>query len=331
MAILEVKRRYIREADLTLEDREYVETFFVKTDSKQHTPREIALAAGVPRRGDPHPEDEFSICDSVVPDLADNSDRHWVVRCHYSVPEGTQPVSGDDEEAAQQPDAVIPRIQIRYVSRTEPLVKDVTGRPLLNSAGARFVDVPEVDRDYTELIISGRVRFENFDLDTSARYRNRINDGPFLNNEARTCRMINIDASTEDAEFRQQDGRILVRTVWNISILVHIRDSWDIEIVDEGHYENSSGVTGLIVVTPTSFSGLNITYDNFRPIEDADGNAIQEPVFLDGNGNRLGSGQQPVFIPFFPYETANFSDLLDQFGFPQTLAGYKVEFYKEEP
>lgn len=329
MAIIRVKERYDgSESEAQKGERKYRREYLVETDSNKHTARDIRLAPGIPRLGDLHNEDSSSRVTRVgTPQHASGSDNTWYVPVEYESIEVT--ITGTPIEEGREiinPETVLPRLQISTVDRTELLVKDINGKAVANSAGMRASTVPEVERSYREFSINGRVPFEAFTLDMTTKYSDKLNNKDFLGFAVDTVKIKNVQGQTEDSEFEQPDGTTVVRTVWVVTILGHVKESWLVRVLDEGTYKNPGAYPYVGGGEPTVFGG----YDQLEPILDANGDPVREPVLLDGSGNPLAAGGEPVFLEYVGYAKEDFDELLDALGFPKEVSGYKVEYVKQE-
>jgi len=335
MGILSVKPhfqggRFTRKKDGESSTR----VFVVQTTGRDTDAYAVGLAPRIPRIGDRHPSDSRLVCVNVDPHLQDSSENLWHVAVEY---EDEEKAGGNNNFQENEPppfDSRIPRIQIQTVDRTKPMEKDAYGKSVINSAGTRFVNVPEYEASITEISINGRCAFEKFTPKLIDEFRDKLNADQFFGYDKLKCKIKNITAVTEDLTVTLSNGKQKTTTVWSIGIQVHVQESWVLEVMDEGHLQNEGGTTGMTGYSSSPGQPVTVSYDNLKQIKDKDGEPVSEPVLLDGNGMPLCDPSEgaaacakkpPVWLPFRPYLPADFNKLFHQLGFPLVLSGYHIE------
>lgn len=343
MAILEVHPHFEGQRAGAHRDRgnTYTLVWTVLTSGRAVKAREVRLAPGIPRIGDRHPDDSSSRVVSVEPELQDNSDSFWHVTVDYEPPE-----SGSIDQSNPPPDTDpppfdpgIPRITVETVPRSVPMEKDAYGRALVNSAGTRYVNVPEVEKSLIHMTVNGRCRFDLWRPYFSRFWKDRVNSSEFLFFDPGTVRIIGLRQATEDLRFRDAGGNEVLRTVWSLGVELLIDDLWDVDVLDQGTYKNPNGVTNILMAR--QFGGntispglgaqpIGVTYANLEKITDSGGEEVVEPVLLDGAGNPLESGEEPVFTRWAGYKQADLNELFQLIQFPTDYDGYRIEIINEQ-
>lgn len=234
-----------------------------------------------------------------------------------------------------------PRIQYGTVRTREPYTVDVTGIPMANSAGQPF-DPPPM-RDVTRPTMTYTRNEPNYILGEFTPFYDGVNEGWFFGAAPGQAKIMNITGngpmSRNGIEF------------WEVTYEVHFRRTpwWLDEILDVGLDE-------LIIEITQDSNGNDIVQTKLRPITrkmevpsafqipmvlpggsggDPDAPVgppaptqtkdipITDPVFLDGQGMKLGNDQNglplpPVFLRAEPYHIVDFND----FPFGPLIEGF---------
>lgn len=155
---------------------------------------------------------------------------------------------------------------------------DAEGVPLRNSAGDPFEPI-ELDEEV--LLVTIERNEPTVSAAGFANYHNRVNVGSFRGLEPQTLRLKVAATYTEEGEY--QYYRVKYDLAWKES-------TWMLTMVDMGRREKIGGVY-FDIKDPTSKQ------------------PVKEPVLLDGNGERLAPGGDPVLVDYTRYKTADFNGL----------------------
>lgn len=279
----------------------YTRTFSVIVDDAKDGAIVVRQAVGIPRIGDPYvtpnEQDLGSRCISVVPRQDSTGALLFIVVCEY---DSTRII--DDIDPLNDP------AEISWgASKYKEVIDDwwpyvdgqpdpgdnsfLTKRPVLNSAGEPYLDMPEMDFIHPVLKISRNQL--SFDPGLLYLYTNAINSDPFFGSPPRTAKMEAIEAETKVKGLAYY---------WRVTYEIHFdRDGWDMRILDAGYnqikqlYKQGGGGEKIRV-----------------PIRAKDdGTKHDVPIPLDGKGQPLpisGLGSEPVYnrgriyyvLPFAP-------------------------------
>ena len=280
-----------------------VRTFRLGTGNAASRPTWGVVGIGI-LKYDAHPDD--STCLAVdVGSIPVSGELGWFdVSYTYSNKVFDQGVTSTDSGAADpgsqdptvQPNPLLRTPTVRWGSnsRTVPFTKDYDpdGRkPVQNSAGQPYEGM-EVE-DFTGTIT---VSFALGLIDVSAAqqtYMNKVNVADFAviaaysPYPAGTLRCNSwLGYLTFDASYGwYTQCEVVLEYKW---------DGWHREILDQGFYrlENKSGV-----------------YVEEKFIDVTTGQNVDAPVKLDGAGGKLAVGAPPVYLTFYPYQEASFTNI----------------------
>ncbi len=248
---------------------------------------------GVPRFGDPNPDDPTTTC--VRQTVAETDSRLvYEVTCEFT-----------PRKRNSKPDIDKPPWLQRMTKRTstqrieEFATRDLEGKLFTNSANLPFVPSPVVTRRLTALHISKNVL--DFDLKKTAAFLDATNDAPW--GEFPPYTWLLDDVSTEQAWYQEQvydkvswvfllkydekaeeDGNISFR--WHP---FHILDAGTHQVKDRGFF--------------------SLSEIEYIPCKDGLGNEASDPRLLDGTGVQAPDGAEPHFIDFRTVKLAKFDDL----------------------
>ena len=189
-----------------------------------------------------------------------------------------------------------PKISYGFASANEPVDRDANGNPIMNSAEETFD--PPSSRDVDDLIIRIQRNTNNFSVWTAASYKNSINSDTIwgvppgylmLKDWSATYEK---SASTyyfaESMEFHIRYAAVFQGGQW-------VALGWKLRRVDEG-YRVKSGVDSN-------------NKPKYQTILDENGKMLSQPTLLDGAGNKLASGADPVYKTFDLYPSRSFAAL----------------------
>ncbi len=244
-------------------------------------------AAGVPWHGQRHPNaPALTVVDKNCTALSAAGGLYEVTVTYGSVNLNF----ADEEEVA--PEARPWRIQTSWVSSTEAVDMDADGKPLVNSSDEPF-DPPDceeiLDKLYT---ITGTLKDTAANRAMLDRLNNTVNTDTVYGYGPGRGRM-----RTSAERMRQGRKRWLEVTVEilfrTVPKGVPEKYAWHRRKLDQGY--RTKTITGNEAV--------------YTAITGDDGQAVSQPVLLDGKGGRLAAGAKPVWLYFPRFSTARFADL----------------------
>lgn len=158
------------------------------------------------------------------------------------------------------------RFEIEQITVEVPLLVDVDGNPILNSAGDPFD--PPLTEERTDLILTVYRNEENIDIYTllSNSGKGEVNDAEWNGFEEKTVKVLPIKIPQQQWS---QEGQ---KNYWAMAYQFHIKfEGWTRRVVNQGFNElyTSGSVT------------------KSRPIVDAYGAKASDPVLLDEDGHAL--------------------------------------------
>lgn len=274
----------------------------VVDDPVNDTAVEIARADGVPYLWQQHPDFPFLFALNVDAVQRPGSMVVWDVTVDY----------GFAADLLLNP-LLQPIVQSwGYVKTQEPMIRDVNGVPLANSAGVPFD--PPVLRDVTRPALMVTRNEPDFKIAEFVPFYDTVNNGPFFGAAPGQAKFIGV---TGDGPNRQNGVRY-----WVVTYEFHFRaEPWHTrQILDQG----------LMELVPPDIT--NTTEWHHRPITqkyarkqghtipgaaNSPSNVtdipINDPVWLNGAGRVLpirdaqtGELNQPFYLTVQPYRTKNF-------------------------
>lgn len=245
--------------------RRYIRVFQVVTNDPNDDAGVVGGATGIPALFSPYSTPNYSDPQSRLTDIrpyqSTESPKVWEVTCEYT---------GRTNPLTDPP-------VIQWGSDTDQRIAelDINGQAVLNSAGQFFDPPPEVDHDLPTLTITrneATVSPANI-----IAYQNAINtDSLSIAGLAVTPGQAKIKITSTS---QSDDSLAWWQTVYTIQFE---RDGWARKILDQGRYQVSGSGGGL------------------TPCVDKDGNAVDDPVPLDGHGKQLAdpSPLTAVYLTF---------------------------------
>lgn len=239
--------------------------------------------------GDAHPLNPYVFVDELTAEAA-GSRLVWRVTGTYRRSVAVESAGNPLEEPTQ----------ISWSSNTyiEPVVKNIVGTAVTNSAGEKFD--PPLTQERVTLIATITYNSESFDPGLPIQYQNKINRTETivgtLSVPARMAKIIEISAVAETFEDIAY-FKVSIKVEINPKISKDSEDNvvaqgWDREVLDQGLKE-------LILGDPDELVSISLDDDT----------QVTEPVGLNGAGRRLAAGLDPVFLVYFTYELADFTPL----------------------
>lgn len=276
MSIVSVELLPNRQSSSQIGSRQYTRTYIVVTDDIDDDEEVVRLS--VPEfLGDVHPSNSnarVSNKTSTEQTRIKGGGSVWQVQVTWdtSTPEST-------EDPLDEP------IQYSWsaVASEEVFDVDVDGEPVVNSADDPFSD--GITRQTFDIQLSVSHNLASFDGSLAASFVQKLNDATFHSGPAGTVLCTNISAQGPN----EQNGI----EFWAISYeFLYRKDGWDKKVLDAGF--NYKLVDGM---------------DCTRKKILVEGREPTSPVLLDGNGEVLTCGDEPVVLTFKPYERVDFSTL----------------------
>lgn len=227
--------------------------------------------------GDEHPARPFCWLASLTPE-ATNNRLIWKIIGDYNE---------DVDDRAQTGLGIDKQLTWGSVTYTEPVIQDVNGADVVNSAGQAFD--PPLTQERRALVATITYNSETFNPAQAAQYQGAVNEAATvvgnMNVGPRMARVMEIGATREWFENFPY---------WKVTIKVEINpDTWDRKVLDQGIYAHPPGEPEKIQRMSTD-----------------DGEAATEPLKLDGSGYKLDpQSADPVFLTFRTYTEKDFGPL----------------------
>ncbi len=294
------------------DNRESVRRFFVELKSVTDDPIEARDAFGVPNVGDTHPKDSNTfVIDKGTEETANR--KIFFVTVNYST-SGKSDVNlgGGQNPLNENPiinwhtrDIQVVAIRGTRVDFRGPAPirsgggadtsAGGSGGPILNSAGELYTDPPLIIPDFLQVVVIKRNERPGTGFSPS-RVRGRLNS---INSSA--GRLAGLSFRQREAwltkynasEIREQSGTDYVVVTYQIMI-ARENFTWLDSILDQGLRERIADADGNL--------GL-------QPIRDLNKKRVTTPVNLNGAGEELAEGDDPVFLDYLTKTETNFSNL----------------------
>lgn len=255
--------------------------FIVVSNSRSDSATGARQATGVPRRGDPHPEDAVMVCVNI--DASQTAPFVFEVNCEYST-RGFGP--GDENDHPLDKPAVR---EYGFISSIEPAYTDRDGNAILTSARVEFD--PTLERPvYDPYVIVTRNQ-ATFSASTALNFIGHVNSAswtvPGTNDTVTAGQALCTNIAGSEAWYEGQ-------RYYEVRYEFHLReDGFAKRVVDRGMMKLAA-------------SGSALCYE---VITDDNGNPVSEPVLLDGSGGVLACGGTPVYLTYDVFPEANFNSL----------------------
>lgn len=214
--------------------------------------------------------DLFSFCNSIETRFEESDcKRAFLVTAQY----------GPWEPCNEDPTLNPTEVEIDFVAYERIVDSDVVnGNAILNSAGDPFD--PPVTSDDSRLVLTFTRNELFYDIELADLVRDTINESAWRGFDTGT-----VKASAPRAS-RQYHPRI--GWFWRVTYVFHLnRDGWDKVVLDAGMRKKVTGGQAVILTK--------------------DGAPVASPVPLNGSGNQLADGADPVWLTFATYRAIDFS------------------------
>lgn len=244
----------------------------VCSDNTDHTTT-ILSSGSIPSRLQSHPSNAFALVESrkVSNDPADP--RQYLVDVSYTSQFDQDPASTNEDPLSR------PAIwSFSFERATKAVREDLDGNALDNSAGVPFD--PPVEVETSIPIIKIDINKASFSYASIATLQDCVNDATWNGFAAGTVKVRGVEVKQQF-----ENNQLYWSYSWTLAVKW---DGWQAKILDQGFHElDDDGEPKLI--------------------RDAFGNPLPHPSRLDGDGNKLESGEPSVFLDFTTCRTANFS------------------------
>jgi hypothetical protein len=301
--------------------RDYTVEVRIRVKDKTIGPIIVCMAPGVPvpfapyirSSGAEYDLNAFLIRLSARRELPDDW-TNWIATCNYStdVGNGIFDYGGADTQngAANNPDLEPPSVDWDFEEQQVAWARDLKGQAFTNSARQPFSPPPMFPESYPVLTFSRNELFYN--RETATKFAYALNSTPFLGAQKGCAQLLPPRASL------QYRGKIsFYRVTYRIRFRdpnVHQFQDWQPHILDAGTMELQDKPGAPRGGQPVPICGPN-------------GQAITQPVLLDGKGKRAKeeNGQRwdgnawvqekvikPRFRDFFVYQYQDLNQLLQR-------------------
>lgn len=160
----------------------------------------------------------------------------------------------------------------------KPVVKDVNGVAITNSANIPFSSPVEIDDARSVLVVTRF--FESFSIAAALSWNNKINSDPYMGALPETAK-----SCVKSADPRRFPGRPLL---WEVVYEIHFREeTWKKVLLDVGRV----GINGQQFV------------DSFNQ-------PVTDDIAMDGAGNKAAAGVAPAYRSFDVYKKRLFNGFL---------------------
>lgn len=286
------------------EDREGNRTatvrYIVVTDSIADGQKTVLENDDLPQRNDFYQfqdeQDNELFLESKECTLKSNEDsrRVWLVTCRFS----SKPSSGDSDknENSGNPLDMTPKISIYSQKERKPILRDLDGQLIASSAGEPYDPVQEIDntRYYIRII------------------RNVLTCDPVFNSKFK-------DAVNSAAWGGFPVGAVKVERPGDVEVLYtgegqrYYQETWEFAVADWDE-ENEEYVGWQLKLLDYGMYRIDGT-DRYV-LKDSNGDTLTSAALLDGAGDVLAVGDDPVELPSFRvYNAKFFQDL----NLPETI------------
>lgn len=206
---------------------------------------------------------------TVTNELQDDGQREWTVTIVYSSPD-----SEDDEpNPLNQPI----QVSLGFANFSEPMEQTPEGEAVVNSAGMPFNEA--VERDDPRPILTIKRNEATYNEQLAYAYRRAVNADAWRGYPAGTVKVASIQA---ERVYNEQYG-----AYYEVTYSFELNPTgFDAVVLDQGKYEKQGAELVPIKVK---------------------GKQVDEPVLLDGQGQKNAANAPPYFLRFQRYELLPFS------------------------
>ncbi len=301
--------------DESLNKRTYVRMFRVLCDSLADGPLTALSAPGVPRAFAPYvfgnEHDDYALCRNVTAERAQAASLYWFVEARYETPEprerGNESAGTGSEKAGQNenPLLMLPEVSTSLEKFRELIywvydpLADNKIQPCRNSAKQVFDPPPEKDSSRLILSITRNESIGTNHPFIDVNYADAVNADTFWGCAAGVWKCQGITSARETKQLANGTTLPYLKCAYKFEA----RPDWDLQILDAGAFYFAN-----------AFDTRTAPPNDKRIQFQLKGSPITGP--LNGNGERLPDGANPVFLPLRPYRRIPFGPL----ALPQSFA-----------
>lgn len=306
MSVVSIKEKWQgREGEvLPLSSSTLTRQWLITVDAKTDSAATIFAALGgsqLPTQGTTHPDNSWAVCRSLRIVNENDSWKFWIATATYS----TEAENEDEEEDEPNPLDRATKVSIYTIQRQEYTTQGYRNGAkvtMQNSAGDAMspwpIDVSSIGVSMTKNV-SSRPSYIFTLRDTVNNATYTVDGLTFAAGDARVMKSAISPAKVENGV-----------TFYEVTTDLEIRDTWDIERVDEGFHfldqaqqdGNGEYISGSGVYSAITIPDPNDSSRRVRP---------SEPVLLDGAGGLLNVAnvETPVILTWGYYKPADWSIL----------------------
>lgn len=281
----------------------YTVRYKVRVSGKDDGPAIVKAASALPNLGDIYVIGNESdagayLTQRRVGRLAGESNVYWwLVTDNYANKDREKCL----EQAQEDPLKLPPKIRLSFAQFQREMVRDLTGKPIANSAGEFFEPFPTVDDSRPVITVT---RNEARDPTRNAiAYQDAVATDRVFGADAGVAKMQSITCEvvyTKDCDpFFSVTYQLQFR-----------REGWRLVLLDQGH-------SVLVTEELTNEQGEKKNVVKLKVVRDAEDRPLNHPVLLDGSGQLLPPGEEPIPLEFQVLKELPFGPL----SLPRTLAG----------
>jgi hypothetical protein len=309
MSVIEVLEDFKRRPGrISLDSADVDRRFKVTTDDADDDSLTVLADSNLPSVKDDHPSNTDYWCVEVGADPRSDDQFNWFVTAKYELKppmtSGTTENEPWDEE---------PLVFFGFVAKQEIVERAYALNETIAAKGATRGDPAEAivnsnerpfdppvmaDRYYRQIIVRRNYEASVFDVNSILSYADTLNT-----NDPITI------GGYEIGEFEGWLKDIKADPSYNNDNVKYYQVTFEI-LINDKTWIHKEVDKGIFTSTAPSVSGPR----PLTPIVDTNGEAIREPVLLDGNGQRLDNGAAPVVRAFHIIWEADWSSL----DFPST-------------
>lgn len=269
--------------------REYQRVFRVYTDSNHDAAATIITHPSLPALGSgyitPNEADAGALCKKVEASQNAEDPLQWTVTATYDtdVP--------DPEEQEENPLNRPAQWKFSFSKYTKAVEKDLDDKAIVNSAGMPFL--PPVEIDQSRPVINVTINKATFSYIYVLNLQDAVNMDAWNGFAPNTLKIAGIEVSS------QYENNI---AFWQLTYNIEVNwEGWNpMKVLDQGYYEKElvSGEEG----SQSAVYRRELIRDDF-------GQPMSGPTLLNGSGEQLPEGSDPVYLNFRVYRTVSFAGI----------------------
>lgn len=300
----------VAEGRRATQDQRYQKTaarqWIVRVDSTTYGPIYAASHPSLPVMWTAHPEDAYLRLVNLSSEQDQSDPLLWRVTGDYAYYLDTQTASAtgnpavDTQQQGQPPGDRVQNPLLRprdysVATATRPwatwqawnTVTNTYTKPIVNSAGDPFLPPPEIMKSGATITVGLNSASAPSGFWLSAiDYLNATSlvIGPYTFSTAQ------VKLNNVSAQLVYENGI----SYWRWALTFEYRPTWALELIDQGRREK---------FTPAGGGAVKL----IPIIDEVTGQAVSQPVLLDGSGVKLASGGTPQFITYHIYPRITFT------------------------